>query len=192
MGRRLGVLGGLTVAALVVAVPLPAGAAAGGYTQTNLVSDQPGVAQMTDPNLVNPWGMSHGPNTPIWVSDNGTDVSTLYRTDVPGGPVAIVPLVVGIPGGAPTGQVFNDTTSFLLPGTTMAARFIFIGEDGDLSAWAGGTAATLVHHTDGAIYLGLALAHEPSGPMLLAANFGANRVDVFDGTFSLVSSAGLF
>jgi uncharacterized protein (TIGR03118 family) len=192
MGRRLGWLAGLTVAALVVVVPLPAGAAAGGYTQTNLVSDQPGVAQKTDPNLVNAWGMSHGPNTPIWVSDNGTDVSTLYNGDVNGSPVAVVPLVVSIPGGAPTGQVFNDTTAFTLPGTTTVSRFIFIGEDGDLSAWAGGTAATLVHHTDGAIYKGLALAHSPSGPMLLAANFGANKIDVFDSTFAPVSSDGLF
>jgi hypothetical protein len=57
-GRRLGWLGCSTVAALVVVVPRPAGAAAGGYAQENLVSDQPGVAQLTDPNMVNPWGMS--------------------------------------------------------------------------------------------------------------------------------------
>ena len=72
MGRRLGWLGGLTVAALVVAVPLPAGAAAGGYTHTNLVSDQPGVAQKTDPNVVNAWGMSRArtrsATSPVWVS----------------------------------------------------------------------------------------------------------------------------
>jgi uncharacterized protein (TIGR03118 family) len=136
--------------------------------------------------------MSHGPNTPVWVSDNGTDVSTLYTGDVNDSPVGVVPLVVSIPGGAPTGQVFNDTTAFTLPGTSTVSRFIFIGEDGDLSAWAGGAAATLVAHTDGAIYKGLALAHSSSGPMLLAANFGANRIDVFDSTFSLVSSVGLF
>src|SRR6185437_3105939 len=117
MGRRLGWLVGLTVATLVV-VPTRAGAAAGGYTQTNLVSDQPGVAQLTDPNLVNAWGMSHGPNTPVWVSDNGKDVSTLYTGDVNGIPVGAIPLVVSIPGGAPTGQLFNYTTAFRLPGTT--------------------------------------------------------------------------
>src|SRR6476659_8957510 len=125
MGRRLGLLGGLIVAALVMVVAPPAGAAAGGYAQATLVSDRPGVAQLTDPNLVNPWGMSHGPNTPIWVSDNGTDVSTLYNGDVNGSPAATVPLVVAIPGGAPTGQVFNDTTAFRLPGTTTVSRFIF-------------------------------------------------------------------
>jgi len=101
-------------------------------------------------------------------------------------------LTVSIPGGAPTGQVFNDTSAFLLPGTTTAARFIFLGEDGDLSAWAGGPAATLVGHTEGAVYKGLALAHGPSGPMLLAANFHDNRIDVFDGTFAPVDSAGMF
>jgi uncharacterized protein (TIGR03118 family) len=100
--------------------------------------------------------------------------------------------VVGIPGGAPTGQVFNDTTGFRLPGTTTPARFIFIGEDGDLSAWAGGPAATLVGHTDGAVYKGLALAHTPSGPRLLAANFHAGSIDVFDGTFTPVPAGGMF
>jgi len=192
MGRRLGLLGGLIVAALVVAVPLPASANGGGYAQENLVSDQPGVAQLTDPNLVNAWGMSHGPNTPVWVSDNGKDVSTLYNGDVNGSPVAAIPLVVSIPGGAPTGQAFNDTTAFNLPGTTTPARFIFIGEDGDLSAWAGGTAATFISHTDGAVYKGLALAHSPSEPMLLATNFADNRIDVFDSAFAPVPAAGMF
>jgi hypothetical protein len=68
----------LTVAALVVAVPLPAGAAAGGYTHTNLVSDQPGVAQKTDPNVVNAWGMSRAARPRRSGSrDNGTDIATL-------------------------------------------------------------------------------------------------------------------
>ena len=152
------------------------------------------MAQLTDPQLVNAWGMSRGPNTPVWVSDNGADVTTLYNGAVPGNPESPVAkvLTVSIPGGAPTGQVFNDTSAFQLPGTTTTARFIFLGEDGDLSAWAGGSAATLVGHTDGAVYKGLALAHGPSGPMLLAANFHDDRIDVFDGTFAPVAAAGMF
>jgi len=184
----------LTTAVLAAAVAASARGPAGAYVQENLVSDQPGVAQLTDPQLVNAWGMSRGPNTPVWVSDNGRDVTTLYNgaTGNPESPVAKV-LTVGIPGGgAPTGQVFNDTTAFRLPGTTTAARFIFIGEDGDLSAWAGGPAATLVGHTDGAVYKGLALAHTPSGPELLAANFHDNRIDIFGSTFAPVSAAGQF
>ena len=77
MARRLSWFGGVAVALLVLALPAPVGAAAGGYVQENLVSDQPGVAQLTDPQLVNAWGMSRGPNTPVWVSDNGADVTTL-------------------------------------------------------------------------------------------------------------------
>ena len=193
MSRGLGWFGGVTAATLVLAVATPAGAAAGGFTQENLVSDQPGVAQLTDPQLVNAWGMSRGPNTPVWVSDNGADVTTLYSGAVgtPESPVAKA-LTVSIPGGAPTGQVFNDTGAFQLPGTTTAARFIFIGENGDLSAWAGGPAATPITHTDGAVYKGLALDHSPSGPMLLAANFHDNRIDAFDGSFNRVPDSGMF
>jgi len=204
MGRCIGWISGITAATIVAVNPLPASAAAGGYVQENLVSDQPGVAQLTDPNLVNAWGMSHSPTSPIWVSDNGANVSTLYSGAVPGNPESPVvrapaptPLIVSIPGGAPTGQVFNDVaatkpTAFNLPGTTTPARFIFIGENGTLSAWAGGPAATLVGHTPGAVYKGLALAHGPAGPTLLAANFHDNRIDVFDASFAPVSAAGTF
>jgi uncharacterized protein (TIGR03118 family) len=193
MARGLGWIGGATAAVLVSALPASAGAAAGGYLQENLVSDQPGVAQFTDSQLVNAWGMSRGPNTPVWVSDNGADVTTLYNGAVgnPESPVGKV-LTVAIPGGVPTGQVFNDTTTFLLPGTATSARFIFIGEDGDLSAWAGGPAATQVGQTDGAVYKGLALVHGPSGPMLLATNFHDNRIDAWDGAFMPVDTSGMF
>src|SRR5206468_10923587 len=87
------------------------GIATRSYVQTNLVSDIPGLAAHTDPNLKNPWGTSVGPGTPIWVSDNHAGVTTLY--DGAGNPQ---PRVVGIPAppsagqgavGAPTGQAFN-------------------------------------------------------------------------------------
>jgi uncharacterized protein (TIGR03118 family) len=197
MRRHLGWAGLVAAAALVAASAMPAGADTGGgrYVQENLVSDQPGRAQLTDSDLVNAWGMSRGPNTPIWVSDNGTDVSTLYSGAVgnPETPVvknaAIHPMIAG---GAPTGQAFNDTTSFVIPGTTSTARFIFITETGVLSAWAGGAASTEVGHTDGAVYKGLALVHSPSGPMLLGANFHDGTIDVWDGSFSRVDTTGLF
>ncbi|HEY3713770.1 MAG TPA: TIGR03118 family protein [Jatrophihabitantaceae bacterium] len=200
MRRRLGWIGAvasLAAAALVGLYPLPAGAHGSGTTfqQVNLVSDQPGVAALTDPDLVNPWGMSHGPNTPIWVSNNGSDNTTLYRTDTPGSPVTKQGLVVSIPGGAPTGQVFNDTTAFTVPGTGAKALFIFAGEDGVLSAWngaAGTTAVPVGPPSAGGIYKGLTLAHSPFGPLLLAANFHDNRVDVFDGGFNRLPVDRLF
>ena len=46
------------------------------FTQTNLVSDVPGMAKRTDPNLVNPWGMALGVNSGLWVSENGSGKAT--------------------------------------------------------------------------------------------------------------------
>ena len=34
------------------------------YTQTNLVANTPGVAPVTDPQLVNPWGISRASGSP--------------------------------------------------------------------------------------------------------------------------------
>jgi hypothetical protein len=48
------------------------------FTQTNLVSDLPGLAVSLDPHLVNPWGIAFGPTSPFWISDNGTGLTTLY------------------------------------------------------------------------------------------------------------------
>lgn len=197
MRRHLGWAGLVAAAALVAASAMPAGADTGGgrYVQENLVSDQPGKAQLTDPDLVNAWGMSRSATSPIWVSDNGTNVSTLYTGAVgnPESPVvknaAIHPMIAG---GAPTGQVNNDTTAFVIPGTTTTARFIFITETGVLSAWGGGAASTEVGHTDGAVYKGLALVHGATGPLLLGANFHDGTIDVWDGSFDRVDTTGLF
>src|SRR5438128_4782708 len=74
----------------------------GGYAQVNLASDVPGLAPVTDPNLINPWGISFSPTGPFWFADNGSGVSDLL--DGRGQPV---PLVVTVPPGSPTGTVFN-------------------------------------------------------------------------------------
>jgi uncharacterized protein (TIGR03118 family) len=196
----VGLLGAVVaVAAVAVAAAQSASAQDAGATavhRLDLVSDQPGKAAITDPNLINAWGMSRGANSPIWVSDNGADVSTLYAGAVGGAPVSVVPLVVHVPGGAPTGQVFNDTSAFTVPGTDKPALFVFIGEDGDLSAWnqavSPATEAVPVGHTNGAVYKGLALAHSPFGPLLLAANFHANRIDIFGSSFQRLRADRLF
>jgi len=51
------------------------------YSRTNLVSDIPGMAKLTDPNLVNPWGVSHSATSPFWVSNAGTNPSGKYAID---------------------------------------------------------------------------------------------------------------
>src|SRR5579862_7631980 len=79
------------------------------YLATDLISDQPGVAAVTDPTLVNAWGISLSPNGgAFWVSANGTDLSQVYGGDFKGSPIT-QPFKVSIPGGEPTGQVFNGT-----------------------------------------------------------------------------------
>ena len=86
----------LLATALATAAMCSAASQAGaGYIQTNLVSDIAGLAIIEDPNLVNPWGVSHSATSPFWVSDQGTSVSTLYNVTSTG--VTINPRVVTIP-----------------------------------------------------------------------------------------------
>src|SRR6266536_5423446 len=206
--RRLGrVRGALIlgmVAGLVALAPVaPAAAAQPGnaYHQTNLVSDLPGMAQLTDPDLVNPWGMSTGPATPIWVSDNGADKATLYRGFVNGSPIQKVPLVVSIPGGAPTGQVFNPTPGFVVRSGTSSgsALFLFDSEAGLVTGWNPGvpppppsTQAQVGASVPDAIYKGLAIASTAAGTFLYGADFHQGRIDVFDQSFNLVHLPGCF
>jgi uncharacterized protein (TIGR03118 family) len=158
------------------------------FTESDLVSDQPGHATLTDPNLVNPWGLAIGPATPLWVADNGPGVATVYRGGGAAGPITQLPLAPTIPDGAPTGQAFNDTDQFAVtgPGGTAPASFLFVSEAGDVTGWnrtATPDAAVVVGHVPGAVYKGLALVHTPAGPFLLAADFHHNRIDVYDGRF---------
>jgi len=173
------------------------------YVQVNLVSDLPGLAAITDPNLKNPWGVSFRPTipaTPFWVSDQGTGVATLYAVV---GPTNVTknPLVVSIPTTAsgpqgPTGQVGNTGAFFPVNngGNGLAARFIFADLNGTISAWNGGTPPNTTSFvqatTPNAIYTGLAIN---SGQNLLyAANGPGNRIDVFNGSFAPTTLAGDF
>jgi uncharacterized protein (TIGR03118 family) len=202
-----GVRGALVLAVVAGLVALaPAGPAAArqpgnAYRQTNLVSDLPGLAQLTDPDLVNPWGMAAGPTTPAWVADNGTDKATIYPGFVGGSPITKAPLVVSIPGGAPTGQVFNPTAGFVVRAGDASgpARFIFDSEAGLVTGWNPGvpppapsTQAQVGASVPDAIYKGLAIATTPAGTFLYAADFHHSRIDVFDQGFNLVQLSGSF
>jgi len=160
------------------------------YAQVNLVSDVPGLAARTDPNLVNPWGISRSATSPFWVSDNGAGVATLYNGA--GTPLSLVVTVPPPAGGSgpatPTGQVFNSTTGFEVA-SGKPAFFIFATEDGTISGWnptVDPTHAILkVDRSSTAVYKGLALL----GSNLYAANFKEGRIDVFDSNFNFVGSA---
>lgn len=158
---------------------------ASSYSQTNLVSNVPGQAAVTDPNLKDAWGISFSPTSPIWISDRGAGVSTLYN-----GVGAITPLVVAVPPGAPagpTGQVFAGGTAFRLNGNPVNFAFATLG--GTIDAWNGGTTATIMATTPGANYTGLALANNT----LFAANFSnGGSVNAFNSTFAPTTTAGNF
>jgi uncharacterized protein (TIGR03118 family) len=153
------------------------------FIQKNLVTDK------TDTNLVNGWGISRSSTSPWWVSNNGTNTSTLYSGEgVPFPPGS--PLVVSVPG-APTGTVWNGTQDFKLKNGN-PARFLFATESGTILGWNGGPpdpkAAEMVvppHHN--AVYKGLAVAQVRGANYLLATDFHNSRVEVFDGQFNNVT-----
>ncbi len=177
----------------VISFTMPA--AAEHYQQVNLVSDIPGLAQVTDPNLVNSWGIAHPPTGPWWVADNGMGVSTLYNgTGVPFPPGH--PLIVTIPPppgevgpSTPTGIVFNNGSDFnVAPGKP--ARFIFVTEDGTISAWNSSVdinnATLKVNNSPAAVYKGVTIAEKDEANFLYVANFRGGSVDVFDTNFNQV------
>jgi uncharacterized protein (TIGR03118 family) len=163
-----------------------------GYSQTNLVSNTAGVATTTDPQLLNPWGISILPGQDFWIANNNSGTSTLY--DAQGNKNS---LVVTIPGatknpngncspGCPTGTVSNDNGGYFGGGS-----FIFDTEDGLIASWTGASSAAVAfdNSASGAVYKGLALLNST---FLLAANFNSGKVDVFDRNFTLTSLSGSF
>lgn len=160
---RLAVLGGLFLIASV-----PRGARGDNiYVQTDLITSA------TDPDLINPWGISFAAKGPFWVSDNGTGKSTLYN-----GAGLKQGLVVTMPtGGEPiTGQVFANKA-----GSFNGDTFLFASENGTIAGWRGallGNAELLTTVTN-AVYKGLAISDGKDA--LYAANFRTGAIDVFGG-----------
>jgi uncharacterized protein (TIGR03118 family) len=140
-------------------------AAVGGYVESTLQTSA------TDPDLVNPWGVSFSPTGPFWVSDNGTGKSTLYNSAG-----AKLGLVVSMPAGSSnvTGQVFNGTSAF------KGDAFIFATEQGTITGWGGGTSASVLFSVAGAEYKGLAISADKG--TLYATNFATGKIDVFSST----------
>jgi uncharacterized protein (TIGR03118 family) len=174
------------------------------YVVTNLTSDLPGIAPHTDPVLQNAWGVAFTPGaSPFWIADNATGCSTLY--DGQGAIASTLQVKLPLPGGsvpatackhvdpsnppnptpaAPTGLVWNPTTTFLVPGTTSPATFIWDTEDGTISAWTGGLtppdhAVLAIDNSPNAVYKGLVFGTNVHGVFLFATNFRAGTIDVF-------------
>jgi uncharacterized protein (TIGR03118 family) len=187
---KLGAVGAAVAIAALLAGSVAAAPQANAFTVTNLVADSGSSATRDDASLVNGWGLSAGPTTPWWTSNNGTNTSTLYD-----GTGAQQALTVAVAGG-PTGTVFNGSaTDFVVAqnGKSGAARFLFATEAGTILGWSptvnGTTAIPGVDRSSKkAVYKGLATLND----RLYATDFHNDRVDVFDATFKLVTPAGAF
>jgi uncharacterized protein (TIGR03118 family) len=185
----------LVVFAAVQSDPVAAGPnhGRGFYIVKNLVSDVPGVAPRTDPNLVNARGVAAGDDTAIWVNDNGTGVSTIYNGN--GTALSLVVTIPGAPGStdasAPTGMVYNelaeeDATAFVVTSGDHSgpAIFLFDTEDGTISGWnptVDRTHAILVvdNSAADAVYKGLAIVEDH----IYATNFTSGLVEIYDSNF---------
>jgi len=169
------------------------------YIQTDLVSNISGLAEITDSNLVNPWGIAFSSTSPFWISNQGSNTSTLYSVSSPSpttvnipAPVRTVGFPAGSPPNGPTGIVSNiNTSSFIITqtGTPAAAHFIFADLNGGIYAWAAAPNPAQVEVTvAGAAFTGLAIGNVSGTTYLYAANNAAGSIDVFDGTFTNVTS----
>jgi uncharacterized protein (TIGR03118 family) len=183
-----------------------AGAAQAQFRQTNLASDVPNTATLTDPNLANTWGVAAIPGaSPFWIDNQVTGTSSLFAVT---GSTTVAPVnlngVAGTnfaavppgPGLGPTGIVANSGTSFGIAGGP--ALFIFASLNGTISAWNGSNinaatmnAATVVGGTQGAVFTGLTT--NSAGTLLYAANgAGTGSINVFNGSFAPATVSGGF
>ena len=150
-----------------------------------LVSDQAGVAPNTDPDLVNAWGISQQGNGPLWISDNGTGLSTVYDVNT-----GVKQFGVTIPSGVPTGTVgVSSPNGFVIKeGTTKGpSYFMFDSESGQITGWSpvvdfANAIVAVDNSGQGSVYKGLALDEADS--LLFAADFHNNQVQIYDSGFN--------
>jgi uncharacterized protein (TIGR03118 family) len=195
------------------------------YLVTPLVSDTQTTETPPDPVLQNAWGVAFTPaGSPFWIADNATGCATLYDGD---GTKVALQVLIPLPGkvvpptdckavdpktpkptpAAPTGVVWNPTTNpataFLVPGTNLPASFIFVTEDGTVSAWANGLTPSdhavqavdnskVPNAASGAVYKAAVIGVNASGVFLFATNFRAGTIDVFDHNYAPATTVGGF
>src|SRR5260370_61084 len=107
-----------------------------------LVADGAGVAATQDANLVNAWGLVLGANAPVWISNNGTNTSSLYDGNGTNENLLVsLPANTGSTPFQPTGIVSFDPTNFpnafvvTAAGKSGPARFIYSALDGQVAGW---------------------------------------------------------
>lgn len=170
---------------------LDAVAAGTRFTITNQVSDQQGVAPVTDADLVNAWGLSQAPGGPLWVANADSNTSTIYDANS----FAKIPLTVSVDGG-PTGTTFVgiggafNITSGANSGLTV---FAFATESGTIVGW--NPTVDLTHGVVavdesglGSSFKGLTLGMDGGVPHLYAADFAHGVVSIYDSSYHKVGT----
>ena len=163
--------------------------AASGYVQHNLASDIPLLADFTDPNMVNPWGLAL---SPFWPCNNGSGTYDINGPD--GSPTLVtnVPLAGGKTGpGRCTGAARNNNPAAFQVSPGVNGTWLLDTEDGLITIRSGAQNIIKVDNSaSGAVYKGLALTNNPD--YIYAANFSAGTIDVYDGTWTKATLAGSF
>lgn len=149
------------------------------YTQTNLVSDIPGMGTFTDSHLVNPWGLSRTASSYWWASDAGTGVSTLYN-----GAGDVQSLVVTVPPASGTGPGSPSGT------VAVGGKFVFVTLDGTISEWSSGSSAVIKvnNSSKGAVYTGCTVAKNGTAQDIYVAN-AAGGIEAYTTSFTRVTLA---
>jgi len=166
------------------------------YRVVNLVSNVSGAAAITDPNLVDAWGIAN-PATSFWVSDHGNGLTTVYSgAGVVSSTVVTIPSATSGTVGKPTGQVQNNQAAAFTLANAGNASFIFCTEDGLITGWNSGSAKLaeikVNNSAKNAVYKGLAIGASAAGGTLYAANFRSGKIDVFGPGFAPLTLAGSF
>ncbi len=179
--------------------------AAAQYQLVTLSSNQVKAARNIDPLLVNGWGLVHAPGSPWWLSDNNSGWATLYTAS--GATVQQVKVLIPTAGngpdsptgangpGSPTGIVWNASTTGEFQVAGWSSIFLFATLDGTISGWTPQSnfnqaivGVDTSKNASPSVYTGLAITNKPSGNFLYAADLANNKVDMYDGTFTLVKS----
>ena len=184
-------LGALALASVLLSLASPASAGPI-FVVTNLVTNDQSAntATLTDPNLVNSWGLTESATSPFWIGDNGTGVSTLYTVNPLTNAITKNAITVTIPGnGSVTGLAFNGAGAF------HADNFLFVSEDGTISGWRGAlgtTAETLQIGSAANVYKGTAFTTIAGNSYLYVANFRTGAVDVVKSNAASPNLTGAF
>jgi len=190
----------VSAASLFVSLGLSIGtASAQSYTVTSLVSNPAGAAHFADAQLSGPIGLARASGDEWWVSDSMSGVSTLYIGDgTKQSLVVTVPPANAAPGstamGTPSGVISNESPADFQVGGTQS-HFVFSTLDGAIAAWsptvgvASGATPPSTHAeivatgAPGSVYTAIATAFVQGKHYLYAANFGLQRIDVYDSAF---------